>query len=84
MVSPTATLARRAYLARPNRWFVAALVVALIMAAPILSVLAAATEDSGGLWGHLFETVLPRYVANTLALMAGVGGLSLVLGVFAT
>ena len=81
MVSPTATLARRAYLARPNRWFVAALVVALIMAAPILSVIAAATEDSGGLWGHLFATVLPRYVANTLALMAGVGGLSLVLGV---
>ena len=51
------------------------------MAAPILSVIAAATGDSEGLWAHLFATVLPRYVANTLALMAGVGGLSLVLGV---
>ena len=51
------------------------------MAAPILSVIAAATGDSEGLWAHLFATVLPRYVANTLALMAGVGGLSLALGV---
>ena len=51
------------------------------MLAPILSVIAAATGDSAGLWGHLFATVLPRYVANTLVLMAGVGALSLVLGV---
>ena len=85
MVGPLATqapaLARRVLLLRPNRWSAAALVVALIVAAPILSVIAAATGDSEGLWGHLFATVLPRYVANTIALMAGVGLLSLVLGV---
>ena len=78
---PWSHLARRALLARPNRWSVVALLLALVMAAPILSVIAAATGDSEGLWAHLFATVLPRYVANTLALMAGVGGLSLVLGV---
>ena len=73
--------ARRAVLAWPSRWSIVALLLALVMLAPILSVVAAATGDSGGLWEHLAATVLPRYVANTLALMAGVGGASLVLGV---
>ncbi len=81
MVSAASALVRRAALARPSRWSIVALVLALIMAAPILSVIAAATGDSEGLWAHLAATVLPRYVANTLALMAGVGLLSLVLGV---
>jgi len=81
VVSAASALVRRAALARPSRWSIVALVLALIMAAPILSVIAAATGDSEGLWAHLAATVLPRYVANTLALMAGVGLLSLVLGV---
>tara|TARA_B100000686_G_scaffold309636_1_gene351713 strand:- start:22 stop:1608 length:1587 start_codon:yes stop_codon:yes gene_type:complete len=51
--------------------------------APILSVFVAATGDSGGLWDHLFRTVFPRYVGNTLTLMAGVGCVSLLFGVTA-
>jgi len=64
-----------------NRWTVATLVLTLLLLGPILSVFAAATGDSEGLWPHLFQTVLPRYVSNTLILMGGVGTLSLVFGV---
>lgn len=83
MVGITAAARGRLHLpfARPSRWSIAALALALALLAPVLAVFAAASGDSGGLWGHLFETVLPRYVANTLLLMAGVGGVSLVFGV---
>lgn len=60
---------------------VAAVILSLIILAPIAAVFFMAAGDSEGLWGHLFETVLPRYVANTLLLMAGVGILSLVFGI---
>ena len=40
-----------------------------------------ALGDSGGLWSHLVSTVLPRYVSNTLLLMAGVGVLAICFGV---
>ncbi len=55
--------------------------VVLLYLMPILSVFIAASSDSNGLWRHLLETVLPRYVGNTLLLMAGVGLVSLLLGV---
>ena len=45
------------------------------------AVFVAAAGDSGGLWSHLFETVLPRYVANSLILMVGVGCVALLFGV---
>lgn len=64
-------------------WTLATLLLAIVFLGPILAVFVAATGDSGGLWGHLFETVLPRYVANTLILMAGVGAVSLLFGVSA-
>ncbi len=64
-----------------NPWIVTTLVVVAILMAPILAVFVAATGDSGGLWGHLFETVLPRYVANSLILMVGVGCVALLFGV---
>ena len=68
---------------RVTPWTLAAVALALVFFAPILSVFAAATGDSGGLWDHLFRTVFPRYVANTLTLMAGVGFVSLLFGVAA-
>ena len=52
----------------------AALAVAALVSAPILSVCAAiftgGTQDT---WRHLASTVLPEYVASTLWLCAGVG-----------
>ncbi|WP_201495189.1 ABC transporter permease [Rubrivivax sp. A210] len=55
-----------------------AIAVALLLAAPMLSVLATALDaGSGGTWTHLAGTVLPDYVYNTLWLCTGVA-----LGVF--
>ena len=68
---------------RVNPWILAAFAVAAIFLMPILAVFVAAAGDSGGLWGHLFETVLPRYVVNTLILMVGVGAVCLVFGISA-
>jgi len=47
-----------------------ALAVAALVVAPIVSVLAALLQESGGGWAHMLDTVLPRYVGNTLALGA--------------
>ena len=68
---------------RVNPWILAASAVAALFLMPILAVFVAAAGDSGGLWGHLFETVLPRYVVNTLILMVGVGAVCLVFGISA-
>jgi iron(III) transport system permease protein len=81
MVGLTTARRRGAAFGWASPWSIGTVVLALILLAPILSVFAAAAGDSEGLWAHLFETVLPRYVANTLILMAGVGALSLVFGV---
>ena len=60
----------------------AALAVAALVSAPILSVCAAiftgGTQDT---WRHLASTVLPEYVASTLWLCAGVGLGTAVIGV---
>jgi len=64
-----------------NPWTLATLLLCAIFLGPIAAVFFAATGDSGDLWTHLFETVLPRYVSNTLILMAGVAVFSLLFGV---
>ena len=62
-------------------WSVSILLVCLLILGPIVAVLLTAVGDSGGLWEHLYETVLGRYVINTLALMIGVGLLAIGFGV---
>ena len=52
-----------------------------VFAWPGRRLLLTAFGDSGGLWGHLVDTVLPTYVINTLLLMGGVGGVAIVFGV---
>tara|TARA_A100001037_G_scaffold47387_1_gene39029 strand:+ start:1525 stop:3183 length:1659 start_codon:yes stop_codon:yes gene_type:complete len=64
-----------------NPWTLSTLLLCLVFLGPILAVFVAATGESSGLWAHLFETVLPRYVANTLILMVGVAVSSLLFGV---
>ena len=61
-------------------WSISVLVVCLLILGPFFSMLIVATDDSGGLWPHLMQTVFPRYVFNTLILMFGVGAVSLVFG----
>ncbi|MEQ9517958.1 MAG: iron ABC transporter permease [Parvibaculum sp.] len=62
-------------------WRVVPALVALLVAAPIMSVLWSLTNLSGDTWQHLAQTVLPTYVANTLLLMALVGVMTFCLGV---
>ncbi|MDC0057027.1 iron ABC transporter permease [Alphaproteobacteria bacterium] len=64
-----------------NIWSIPILIIALVIIAPILAILYSAFLGDTSLWPHLFSTVLPRYILNTLILMFGVGSLSLVLGV---
>lgn len=61
-------------------WAILVALLCFLIIGPFLSIIWTATGDSGGLWSHLMETVFPRYVANTLILMFGVGALSLVFG----
>ncbi len=57
------------------------LFLALVLIGPFVAILFTAAGDSEGLWPHLLTTVMPRYVANTLWLMLGVGVLSLNFGI---
>ncbi len=62
-------------------WTPAILVVAALVALPVVAVIGRAFADSHGVWAHLAATVLPDYVLNTAALMLGVGVLTLGCGV---
>jgi iron(III) transport system permease protein len=59
----------------------AAVLVAVVLALPIAGlVLGAFAPGVAGVWSHLAQTVLPRYVANTLLLVLGVGAGAAVVG----
>ena len=75
--SPLSVSARRN---RPGRWTIAALVIAGVVVAPMLSVLWLALNPTANIWPHLLATVLPRYLGATLVLMAGVGVLTALVG----
>lgn len=47
--------------------------IALLLMLPILSVLANLLEPDQGSWAHLSQTLLPRYLMNSLLLVLGVG-----------
>jgi iron(III) transport system permease protein len=62
-------------------WRLASLLVALIVAAPMLVVMAAWWLPSDEVWSHLAATVLPGVLANTVIMLIGVAAGVLVLGV---
>ncbi|MDC1036258.1 iron ABC transporter permease [Alphaproteobacteria bacterium] len=64
-----------------DRWSVGVILLCSLILGPVLAVLVAAFGDSGGLWSHLYDTVLGRYISNTLILMAGVGFVAIGFGV---
>lgn len=64
-----------------DRWTVGVILLCGLILGPVLAVLVAAFGDSGGLWSHLYDTVLGRYISNTLILMAGVGVVAIGFGV---
>ncbi|MBI3992880.1 MAG: iron ABC transporter permease [Candidatus Lambdaproteobacteria bacterium] len=68
-------------LPRPHAWGVVALLVALLVASPLLAVLGIALHPEDDIWAHLVSTVLAGYVATTVLLALGVGAGVLVIGV---
>lgn len=54
-------------------WSLGVLAIALLILMPILVVISSVFVDSGEIWSHLAETVLPTYIRNSIWLMLGVG-----------
>ena len=65
----------------PDGWTIAALVVAALVATPVVVIMASVLVPSGDVWRHLADTVLTGYFANTLILLIGVGAGTLLIGV---
>ena len=61
-------------------WTIFAAVLAGIVLLPIGTIIVLSLSSQQNIWPHLLHTVLPRAMADTSTLMAGVGALSLVLG----
>lgn len=61
-------------------WSLGAGLIALLVLAPVLSVIWIAFHPVENIWPHLISTVLPRYLGNTVLLMGGVGVLTAVVG----
>src|SRR5690554_2205205 len=57
------------------------LLLALLLATPVLVVLAHVFVSSGDIWQHLSSTVLPTYIHNSFLLMLGVAIGTLLIGV---
>ena len=64
-----------------DKWLAATVILCCFLLGPVAALLLAAFGDSGGLWGHLVDTVLATYVTNTLLLMGGVGSVAMIFGV---
>lgn len=74
---------RRRFLTRSRTgplWNVVILAIAMLVAAPMLAVMALAVSSSDDIWMHLATTVLPGYIWRSCVLVFFVGLLSLVIG----
>ena len=65
----------------PGAWTWLTVLIASVVALPVLVVGSRIFVDSGGVWQHLATTVLPLYVGNTLLLLIGVGVLAGSIGI---
>ena len=76
-------LSQWSLVSRPSidKWSLVTILLCCFLLGPVAALLLAASGDSGGLWGHLVDTVLATYVINTLLLMGGVGGVAIVFGI---
>ena len=57
------------------------IIVCVVLLAPVMAIAVVAAGPTNDLMPHLLETVLGRYVQNTILLMAGVGMLAIMFGV---
>ena len=66
---------------KANIWNLGVILVSTILLWPIFSLIILSFGDSQGLWIHLFENVIFKYVTTTLTLMVGVLMLALLFGI---
>ncbi len=66
---------------RPSGWAIATWMTAVLVFLPVLVVLGSVFADAGDVWAHLAQTVLTKYVTNSLILMIGVAIGVLIIGV---
>ncbi len=66
---------------RSLAWPIAGVLIAALVAVPIVVILSSVGADSDGVWEHLTQTVLPDYIKNTILLACGVSVCTLVVGV---
>ncbi len=64
-----------------NPWVIRAVILAVIIALPLLIVFGNITSDGGETWQHILRNLLPTYVTNTIILMVGVALLTFIMGV---
>ncbi|MEM6869414.1 MAG: iron ABC transporter permease [Cyanobacteria bacterium P01_C01_bin.121] len=65
----------------PNGWAIATWIVAILVCLPVFIVLGSIFASTGDVWAHLAETVLAKYITNSLMLMVGVSIGVLAIGV---
>ena len=68
-------------LLRFNRWGFSIVVIALLMALPIIVIASFLFQPSNENWQHLFDNLLSEYIINSLLLMLGVSIGVLTMGV---
>ena len=68
------------FLKNVNIWSINAVLIAVLVIGPILSVFIIALTPTENIWPHLLSTTLPRYASNTLFLMFFVGVFSGIIG----
>ncbi|NBX08037.1 MAG: iron ABC transporter permease, partial [Proteobacteria bacterium] len=78
---PDRFLTRRTGLPPGHGWSLLQMSLCVLITVPMLFIALAALGDNQGLLGHLLETVLLRYLGNTLLLMFGVGVIATLFGV---
>ena len=66
---------------RLDGWSLFTLAVAALVSVPVLVVLSYVFVPAGDTWRHLADTVLTRYITNSIWLIIGVGAGTLVIGV---
>ena len=65
----------------PNGWAITTWIVAILVCLPVFIVLGSIFASTGDVWAHLAETVLAKYITNSLMLMVGVSIGVLAIGV---
>ncbi|MFO1035519.1 MAG: iron ABC transporter permease [Geminicoccaceae bacterium] len=64
----------------PGSGTLVALILCLVIAAPLVALLGYAFQPTGGLWAHLVDTVLGEYLRTSAFLTIGVGAATLSIG----